>query len=275
MLLALIFSGLSLVCLSSLPFILLRLGLHTLVIVCLLSHSVSPDTLLAYFLPSVIGSLLWFMGSLVGFFGLQLLVTGLLLKLRMFPFHYWGLKVVRNINSISLFILIVPAKVPILTLFLSSGPSLLLLSFIILFCGCLNFVLRSFLSHILVWSSHLTLGFLLLMGSPIFFFYLFLYSFSLLLLLFSSFFSVSREFACLSLSGLPPLYMFWVKLYFLSSLPHLLCLLVLLAFAWSALGWLSIACSFSFYSNSPTTSFGTHFLLLMFVSSTFCSLLSV
>jgi len=150
MFIALFFSGLSLVCLTSLPFILLRLGLHSLVIVCLLSPRVSPDTLLAYFLPSVVGSLLWFMGCLVSCLGLHLLVTGLLLKLRMFPFHYWGLKVVRNINTISLFILIVPAKVPILTLFLSSGSSFHLLSFLILLIGCIIFVLRSYLSHILV-----------------------------------------------------------------------------------------------------------------------------
>jgi len=150
MLIALFFSGLSLVCLTSLPFLLLSLGLHSLVIVCLLRPRVSPDTLLSYFLPSVVGSLLWFMGHLVSSFGLHLLVTGLLLKLRMFPFHYWGLKVVRNINSISLFILIVPAKVPIYILFLSSGSSFHLLSFIMLLWGCPIFVLCSYLSHLLV-----------------------------------------------------------------------------------------------------------------------------
>jgi len=150
MLIALFLSGLSLVCLTSLPFVLLSLGLHSLVIVCLLNSAVSPDTLLAYFLPSVVGSLLWFMGSLVTYFGIHLLVTGLLLKLRMFPFHYWGLKVVRNLNSISLFIIIVPAKVPILTLFLCSGTSFHVLSLSILCIGCLSFLLRSYLSHLLV-----------------------------------------------------------------------------------------------------------------------------
>jgi len=208
MLIALLFSGLALVSLTSLPFILLTLGLHSIVIVSLLSSSVSPDTLLAYFLPSVVGSLLWFMGSLVSSYGLYLLVVGLLLKLRMFPFHYWGLKVVNNLNSISLFIIIVPAKVPVLTLFLCSGHSFHVLSLIMLCFGLPIFLLRSYLSHLLVWSSHLTLGFLFLMGSPIFYSYLFMYSFRLRLLLFSSSFSVSKEFACLSLSGLPPFYIF-------------------------------------------------------------------
>lgn len=88
MYLALFFTIVSVIALSSPPFVLLSLGLHTLCVVCILGYSSGADTILTYFLPAVVGSLLWFLGTLALHYGLCLVTIGLLLKLGTFPFHY-------------------------------------------------------------------------------------------------------------------------------------------------------------------------------------------
>jgi hypothetical protein len=205
---ALLFTIVSVIALSSPPFILLALGLHTLCVVCILGTTVSADTILTYFLPAVVGSLLWFMGTLSLHFGLCLVTIGLLLKIGTFPFHYWGLKVVRSLRPSPLFLILVPSKLPVVTLFHSSHLSFCCLSLVLLFFGSLGFLNANSLAFLLFWSSHTTLGFLVLISESLFFFYLLTYSFCILILLFPLFIHTSPAFSCLALAGLPPLYLF-------------------------------------------------------------------
>jgi len=263
MYLALFFTIVSVIALSSPPFILLSLGLHTLCVVCILGYSSGADTILTYFLPAVVGSLLWFMGTLALHSGLCLVTIGLLLKLGTFPFHYWGLKVVRSLSPGPLFLILVPSKLPVLTLFLSARFSFCWLRIVLLFFGSLGFLVANSLAFLLFWSSHLTLGFLLLISESLFFFYLFTYSFCTLILLFPLFIKTSPAFSCLALAGLPPLYLFWVKLWFLLSLPLVHAILVLGAFAVSAVGWVSFASLAYFSKGTPSTSFGQPCLVLL------------
>jgi len=144
--------------------------------------------------------------------------------------------VVRALRPRSLFLILVPSKLPVITLFYSAQQAYCCLSLILLFIGSLGFMVASSLGFLLFWSSHTTLGFLLLISESLFFFYLLTYSFCILILLFPLFIKTSPAFSCLALAGLPPLYLFWVKLWFLMSLPLVLVLLVLGAFAVRAVG---------------------------------------
>jgi len=265
MYLALLLTICSVIALSSPPFILLALGLHTLCVVCILGSTSRADTILTYFLPAVVGSLLWFMGTLALQFGLCLVTIGLLLKIGTFPFHYWGLKVVRALRPRSLFLILVPSKLPVITLFYSAQQSYFCLSLVLIFIGSLGFLVAYSLGFLLFWSSHTTLGFLLLISESLFFFYLLTYSFCILILLFPLFIKTSPAFSCLALAGLPPLYLFWVKLWFLLSLPLVLTILVLGVFAVRAVGWVSFASLAFFEKGSPSTSFGQPSLLLLIV----------
>lgn len=261
MTLALFFSISCVIVLSSPPFILLSLGLHTLCVVCIIGYSLGADTILTYFLPAVVGSLIWFIGNLASAHGLCLVTIGLLLKIGTFPFHYWGLKVVRALCSKSLFLILVPSKLPVITLFLSLPITLYWPRLILLVIGSLGFLVSSTLPFLLFWSSHMSLGFLLLISESLFFFYLLLYSLCLFLLLFPFFIQTSLAFSCLALAGLPPFYIFWPKLWFLISLPLLMSFLVLCFFAVSAVGFVSFASSSFFDKLSPSTALGPHLLL--------------
>ena len=272
MILCLLLSTASIIALKSLPFLLLCLGLHTLSIVCLLGRSQGPDTVLTYFLPAVVGTLLWFIGSQPALNGLGICLCGLLLKLRSFPFHFWGLKLVRNLCPISLFLIMRPAKLPIIYLLVSSLSLFTLLRYVLILVGSLGFLTSSSVAHFLVWSSHLTLGLFFFISGYVFLLYLFVYNFCIMLLLCGRFASARAPFACLSLAGLPPFYLFWVKILFLYSLPLYLCLLVLLAFAASAFGWVCHGTTSFFLLRGVHTSLGLHLLLTTFLAQLVCSL---
>ena len=271
--LCLLLSIASLIALKSLPFLLLCLGLHTLSIVCLLGRSQGPDTVLTYFLPAVVGTLLWFIGSQPILFGLGVTLIGLLLKLGSFPFHFWGLKLVRNLPPSTLLLIMRPAKIPIIYLLVDSLSSFTSLRFVLILVGSLGFLTSSSVAHFLVWSSHLTLGLFFFIDGYVFLLYLFVYNFCILLLLCGRLLSARAAFACLSLAGLPPFYLFWVKILFLYSLPLHLCLLVLLAFSASAFGWVYHGTLSFFLHRGVHTSFGLHLLLTTFLAQVVSSLL--
>ena len=172
---------------------------------------------------------------------------------------------VRALRPRSLFLILVPSKLPVITLFLSANYSFCLLRLVMLFFGSLGFLVSNSLGFLLFWSSHTTLGCLLLISESLFFFYLLTYSFCILILLFPLFIKTSPAFSCLALAGLPPLYLFWVKLWFLFSLPLVQAILVLGAFAVSAVGWVSFASLAFFAKGQPSTSFGQPCLVLLFL----------
>merc|ERR1712168_1522452 len=143
---------------GSVPFVFLSLGLHTLCIVCLLGVSQRSDTVLTYFLPAVVGSLLWFLGTLSSLAGLGVSMIGLLLKISSFPFHFWGLKLVRNLSNSLLFLVMRPAKLPIIYLLVSTFSHSTIIGYVLILVGSCGFLVSRSVSHFLVWSSHLTLG---------------------------------------------------------------------------------------------------------------------
>jgi len=270
--LCLLLSTANILALKSLPFLLLCLGLHTLRIVCLLGRSQGPDTVLTYFLPAVVGTLLWFIGSQPLLSGSGVCLCGLLLKLGSFPFHFWGLKLVRNLPPSTLFLVMGPAKLPIVYLLVFSLSPFTLLRYILILVGSVGFLTSSSVAHLLVWSSHLTLGLFFFIAGYVFLLYLFVYNFCILLLLYGRLLSARAPFACLTLAGLPPFYLFWVKILFLYSLPLYLCLLVLLAFAASAFGWVCHGTTSFFLLRGVHTSLGLHLLLTTFLAQLVCSL---
>merc|ERR1712168_1716331 len=256
---------------GSVPFVFLSLGLHTLCIVCLLGVSQRSDTVLTYFLPAVVGSLLWFLGTLPSLFGLGVSMIGLLLKISSFPFHFWGLKLVRNLSNSLLFLIMRPAKLPIIFLIVSSFTYSSCLGYCLLLVGSFGFLVSRCVSHFLVWSSHLTLGMFLFMSGFVFLHFLFVYNFCILLLLYGRLLSARASFACLTLAGLPPFYLFWVKILFLYTLPLHLCCIFLFAFAARALGWVYLGSQIYHCSCCTHSSFGVHFLLTRFLAQHVCS----
>merc|ERR1712168_146962 len=258
---------------GSVPFVFLSLGLHTLCIVCLLGVSQRSDTVLTYFLPAVVGSLLWFLGTLPSLAGVGVSMIGLLLKISSFPFHFWGLKLVRNLSSSLLFLIMRPAKLPVIYLIVSSFSHFSCLGFCLLLVGSCGFLVSRCVSHFLVWSSHLTLGMFLFISGFVFLLFLFVYNFCILLLLYGRLLSARASFACLTLAGLPPFYLFWVKLLFLYTLPLYLCCLFLFAFAVRALGWVFLGSQVYLLSRCTHTSFGVHLLLTTILAPHVCSLI--
>jgi len=261
------------IALKSVPFVFLSLGLHTLCIVCLLGVSQRSDTILTYFLPAVVGSLLWFLGTLHSLGGLGVSLIGLLLKISSFPFHFWGLKLVRNLSDSLLFLIMRPAKLPIIYLLVSTFSQSSVLGYVLLLVGSCGFLVSRCVSHFLVWSSHLTLGMFLFMSGFVFLLFLFVYNFCILLLLFGTILSARASFACLTLAGLPPFYLFWVKILFLCSLPLYLIVLFLFAFAARALGWVFLGSQVYLLTRCTHSSFGVHFLLTTFLAQHVCSLI--
>merc|ERR1712168_978496 len=258
---------------GSVPFVFLSLGLHTLCIVCLLGVSQRPDTVLTYFLPAVVGSLLWFIGTLSSLAGVGVSMIGLLLKISSFPFHFWGLKLVRNLSNSLLFLIMRPAKLPVIYLIVSSFSHFSCLGFCLLLVGSCGFLVSRCVSHFLVWSSHLTLGMFLFISGFVFLLFLFVYNFCILLLLYGRLLSARASFACLTLAGLPPFYLFWVKLLFLSTLPLYLCFFFLFAFAARALGWVFLGSQIYHRPRCAHTSYCVHFLLTRFLAQHVCSLI--
>jgi len=262
MLLGLLISTLGLLSCSSPFFLWAFLVLGTLCTIGYFKLFLPAHSLVLLFICSVVGGLLFLVGSLHPSSHSLIPNIGLLLKLGLAPFHFWMLKVVVFVTEFSSFFLLGLMKVGPLFL-LIDGPSFTLVWGLFSFCVGLS-VLYSCTSVNLILLGSGLLQFWVLSATQgyTFNFYLFSYLFSLLLCCCAHTLQVSYLLSFLSLAGLPPFIFFVAKLSVLVTSPFLVCILVLLV---SALRLFPYAL-FGFSNSEPFVSSSFTILGLVFIS---------
>jgi len=226
-----------------------------------LKSKVCTDALVTYFVISVLGSLLFLVccnGSFSSFFTLQLALT---LKLGMAPFQFWVYKVLSSLRVADLCFFLGPSKLGLLWLLVSiHSPSLLLLSASFLL-GLRLLILSSSLSLVLFASGATQLLILVLLGPSAFPLYYFIYLTSLLGITWFRCHLISPFLAFLGLGALPPLTMFWAKVYALLTLPLFWSCLVLV---FSVLTfWPYIRCAVGLSASASSSPSHVAFLVLL------------
>jgi len=231
MFLGLLISTLGLLSCSSPFFLWAFLVLGTLSTIGYFKLFLPAHSLVLLFICSVVGGLLFLVGSLHPTSYSLIPNIGLLLKLGLAPFHFWMLKVVVFVTEFSSFILLGLMKVGPLFL-LIDGPSFTLV------WGLLSFVVGlpvlyscTSVNLVLLGSGILQFCVLSALQASTLNFYLSSYLVSLLLCCCAHTLHVSYLLAFLSLAGLPPFLFFVAKLSVLVSSPFLVCILVLLVSA--------------------------------------------
>jgi len=226
-----------------------------------LKPKVSTDALVTYFVISVLGRLLFLVccsGSFVSFFTLQLALT---LKLGMAPFQFWVYKVLSSLRVPDLCFFLGPSKVGLLWLLVSiHSPSLVLVS-ASLFLGLSLLILSSSLSLVLFASGATQLLILVLLGPSSFPIYYSIYLTALLGITWFSFRLISPFFAFLGLGALPPLAMFWAKVYALLTLPLIWSCLVLVVSVLTL--WPYLRCFVGLTASSASSLSHCAFLVLL------------
>jgi len=219
MFLLLLLSSSCLLCVKSTLFLFIFMSLQAIGFVSLLSNSNSHKIGISYYIPSVIGGLLWLVGSFCYPYMPYLIFFSLSLKLGLFPFTGWAVTVCLGLLPHQLFFFLGPLKVGLLYLIIFSSPVCVPLSFLSFVFGLVMLSLSSSLVLILLSSSLVTFFYFIFISPFAFTFYLCTYLVTLLLLCGCPGLEVSLLTALLGLAGLPPFSLFWGKLLVLGSLP--------------------------------------------------------
>jgi len=242
------------------------LVLSSICSVCYFKQYLSSSCLVLFFICTVVGGLLFLGGALSFSYTSWLINIGLLLKLGLAPFHFWLVKVASSLSKFPLFTLLGFLKVGPLYLLVSGTDSLFFWGSLSLGFGIILIFRASSVSYVLV-GSGLILFWVLSTLEPWFFVpYVLAYNISLLLCCCPLLLSISTLIAFLSLSGLPPFPLFWVKLLILTSVPATTSFSLLLASALSLFPYTHLGLVLQ---AGPTTSVS----LLFFYFSSFNVLL--
>jgi len=216
-----------------------------------LKAKINSDTLVLYFVVSVIGSLLFLISCGTVFFSSLLIQLALLLKLGLAPFQFWVLKVLSCLDIPSLCFFLGPLKVGLLWLVVNSIHPSIILASASMVLGIIILWLSSHSYLVLYASGSCQLLILVLLGPSAFALY---YSIYLLALLGINWFCsgyISSFFAFLGLGALPPLTIFWAKVFALLCLPFIYAGLVILVSLLSL--WPYIRCSIGLSRPSHTS----------------------
>jgi len=212
---------------------------------------VASDTLVLYFVVSVIGSLLFLVSCSTVYFSSLLIQLALLLKLGLAPFQFWVFKVISSLDIPRLCFFLGPLKVGLLWLVVNAVHPSIILAAASAVLGIIILWLSS-RSHLVLYASgSCQLLILVLLGPSAFALY---YSIYLLALLGINWFCsgyISSFFAFLGLGALPPLTIFWAKVLALLCLPFLYSGLVILVSLLSL--WPYIRCSICLSRPSHTS----------------------
>lgn len=215
----LLLSSSCLLCVKSALFLFILISLQSISFVSLLSLTNSHKIGVSYYIPSVIGGLLWLVGSFCFPFMPYLIFLGLSLKLGLFPFTGWAVSVCLGLRPHQLFFFLGPLKVGLLYLIIFSSPVCFPLSFLSFVFGLVMLSSSSSFFLILLSSSLITFFYFTFISPFAFIFYLCTYLVTLFLLSGLPGLECSLLTALLGLAGLPPFSLFWGKLLVLVSLP--------------------------------------------------------
>jgi len=233
MFLGLLISTLGLLSCSSPFFLWAFLVLGTLSTTGYFKPFLPAHSLVLLFICSVVGGLLFLVGSLHPTTNTLFSNLGLLLKLGLAPFHFWMVKVVVLVTEFSSFVLLGLMKVGPLFLLIDC-PSFTLVWGILSFSVGLPVLFScTSVNLVLLGSGLLQFWVLSALQASTFYFYLSAYLIRVLLCCCAHTFHVSYLLAFLSLAGLPPFLLFVAKITVLVTGPFLVSLLVLLISALS------------------------------------------
>jgi len=233
-----------------------------------LKSKVDSDGLVLYFIISVMGSLLFLLRSRGAYYSSLFLQLALLLKLGLAPFQFWVFKVLCSLDIPRLCFFLGPLKVGLLWLIVRVvHPSLALFSLSLL-VGLTLLWLSSAANVVLYASGSCQLLILVFLGPSAFALYYSIYLITLVGFYWTSTGSITPFFAFLGLGALPPLPIFWAKVFALDSLPFINGALVLFVSVLRL--WPYIRCSVGSSSTSHSSLF--HCVLLILYPSCIVSL---
>jgi len=218
-----------------------------------LRPKICSSALVQYFIVSVLGRLIFLVGTFDSPLSTTAQQLSLLLKLGYAPFQFWIYNVLSSLDVGSLCLFLGPFKFGILFLISSvSSPSLVLCvaSFVV---GLFLLWSSSSLFLVLYASGACNFLVLMLLGPQFIMFYYFIYCLALLGIKSARSSLVSFFFAFLCLGGLPPLTMFSAKFIALILLPNLYKILVLLVSVSSLYPYLRLAITSYNHSSSSLT----------------------
>jgi len=184
-----------------------------------LSPRLRPAVLGHYLIVSVLGGLLFLLGSLPSLSCPTLCGVGLLLTIGFPPFQFWILKVLSQLDHSSICLLLGPFKIGTLWLMLSSSHSSLSLPVIPFIFGAIILFTSFSVGFILFASSSCQLIFLFSLGPTLFVNYYIFYLLALWIVELSISGRLSPLIAFCGLAGVPPFSMFWGKFFAISFLP--------------------------------------------------------
>jgi len=257
-------TGLSLVCSGLVAWFFLVLG--TLCTVGWLKSFLPSQSLLLYFLVSVQGRLVFLMSC---WFGIALVfVISLFVLLGLPPFHFWVFKVLCYLDIITCVLFLGPMKSGYFLLFVSTGAQVWVLT-LLPFCVGITLVFSTSSLFIVVFgSSCCSYLYLLLLSPTLGFFYWSIYLVALSSLVLFSYSKMSLFVSICCLIGVPPLGMFWAKVFLLIYLPTYGSLFLLVSSSFTLFPYLSMC-----LCSSSVTYTSCLFLVLQFVLPSFICLL--
>jgi len=183
-----------------------------------LKAKVNTDALVLYFVISVVGSLLFLVSSREVFCSSLIIFLALLLKIGLAPFQFWVFKVLTTLDISRLCFFLGPLKVGLLWLTINLVHPSLPLASASLVVGLVVLWVSSQAYLVLYASGSCQLLILVLLGPSAFALYYSIYLIALTGVVWFSKGTVSPFLAFLGLGALPPLTIFWAKVFALLRL---------------------------------------------------------
>jgi len=216
-----------------------------------LKAKVSTDALVLYFVVSVVGSLLFLISTREVFCSRLIIFLALLLKLGLAPFQFWVFKVLATLDMSRLCFFLGPLKVGLLWLSISLVHPSLPLASLSIFVGLIVLWVSRQAYLVLYASGSCQLLILILLGPSAFALYYSIYLIALTGVYWVSTGTVSPFLAFLGIGALPPLSIFWAKVFALLSLPFVYGILVVIVSLLRL--WPYIRCSLSIPFDSQSS----------------------
>ena len=237
--------------------------LGTLSISSWLKRFVSSNSLVIFFVVSVLGGLLFLLSCSSFWFSPLLLQLSLLFKLGFAPFQFWVLKLLCELDLVQTCVFLGPLKYGLLWVFLSAAPPFLVFLLAAAWVGLIMLWLSTKIAYVLYASGSSQFFVYCLLSPPAWTTYYWVYMLALYVISCIITMQLSPLFAFLCLGGLPPLTIFWAKAFAILSLPTLYGIIVIFVSALSLGPY--IQCSLGFYIN-PAQCYFTKALLVLLPS---------
>lgn len=236
----------------------------SLVSLIYLFSSLPTSKLALFFVIAIISSLL-FLTSALRIGGAPIIaLLALFLKLGLPPFHFWSFVLLPSLSNFSLFVFLSGIKVGPLWFLILEIPASLPLFFFSALLGFVTLMVSSGLGTLLLSSSFLQPILLSQLAPHGLVSFSSVYFFCVACRVLSSYLKISPLLGLWMLMGVPPLGIFFIKVYFLTTASMVSCFLLLLISAMVTVPYISFSFSLVFVgSSSPSSFFGLNLFCLL------------